>query len=170
MLTNVAGVTQWFSADPGVADAAPRTYTRELTDGTPGTLDHEDAHTISAEAPILAFQKSVRNVTTGQDPGSNASPGDTLRYTIQVSNSGPVGLSTFSIADEVDRLNATPTFAAGSLNLISVPTGGDTSGTNAAGGTHGTGLVNVGNLSIGSQGEPNDTVEVVFEVDRKSVV
>ena len=31
-LTNVAGVTQWFSADPGVADAAPRTYTRELTD------------------------------------------------------------------------------------------------------------------------------------------
>jgi len=169
-LTNVAGVTQWFSADPGVADAAPRTYTRELTDGTPGTLDHEDAHTISAEAPILAFQKIARNVTTGQDPGSNASPGDTLRYTIQVSNSGPIGLSTFAIADEVDRLSATPTFAAGSLNLISVPAGGDTSGTNAVGGTHGTGLVNVGNLSIGSQGEPNDTVEVVFEVRLAPVI
>ncbi|MEJ2392811.1 MAG: SdrD B-like domain-containing protein [Gammaproteobacteria bacterium] len=169
-LTNVAGVTQWFSADPGVADAAPRTYTRELTDGTPGTLDHEDAHTISTEAPILAFQKSVRNVTTGQDPGSDASPGDTLRYTIQVSNSGPVGLSTFSIADEVDRLNATPAFAADSLNLISVPADSDTAGTNKAGGTHGTGLVNVGNLSIGAQGEPNDTVEVVFEIRLAPVI
>ncbi|MDJ0818452.1 MAG: SdrD B-like domain-containing protein [Desulfobacterales bacterium] len=169
-LTNVAGVTQWFSADPGLADAAPRPYTRALTDGTPGTLDHEDAHTISAEAPILAFQKSVRNVSTGQDPGSNASPGDTLRYTIQVSNSGPVGLSSFSIVDEVDRLNATPTFAAGSLNLISVPADGDTSGTNAVGGTNGTGLVDVGNLSIGAQGEPNDTVEVVFEVRLAPVI
>ena len=158
-LTNIAGVTQWFGA-----------YTRQLTNGTPGTPDHEDAHTISTEAPIMTFQKSVRNVTTGQDPGSNASPGDTLRYTIQVSNSGPVGLSTLSIADEVDRLNATPTFAAGSLNLISVPMGSDTAGTNAMGGTHGTGLVYVGNISIGPQGEPNDTVEVVFEVRLAPVI
>ena len=169
-LTNVAGVTQWFSADPGAADAAPRTYSRELTDGTPGTLDHEDAHTVSTEAAILDFQKRVRNVTTGQDPGSDASPGDTLRYTIQISNSGPVGLSSFSIADEVDRLNATPAFAADSLNLISVPAGSDTAGTNTTGGTHGTGLVNVGNLSIGSQGEPNDTVEVVFEIRLAPVI
>jgi len=169
-LTNVAGVTQWFSADPGVQAAAPRIYTRELTDGTPGTLDHEDAHTISAEAPILAFLKLVRNVTTGQDPGSNGSPGDTLRYTIQISNSGPVGLSTLSIVDEVDRLNGTPAFAAGSLNLINVPAGADTSGTDGMGGTQGTGLLNVGNLSIGAQGDPNDTVEVVFEVRLAPVI
>jgi uncharacterized repeat protein (TIGR01451 family)/fimbrial isopeptide formation D2 family protein len=169
-LTNVAGVTQWFTADPGMQDAAPRIYTRQLTDGTPGTLDHEDAHTISAEAPILAFLKLVRNVTTGQDPGSNGSPGDTLRYTIQVSNSGPVGLSTLSIVDEVDRLNGTPAFAAGSLNLINVPAGADTSGTDGLGGTHGTGLLNVGNLSIGAQGDPNGTVEVVFEVRLAPVI
>jgi large repetitive protein len=36
-LTNVAGVTEWFSTDPAVAGAAPRTYTRQLTDGTPTT-------------------------------------------------------------------------------------------------------------------------------------
>ncbi|MGB5615415.1 MAG: isopeptide-forming domain-containing fimbrial protein, partial [Desulfobacterales bacterium] len=117
VLANVAGVTQWFSADPGAAGAAPRTYDRELTDGTPGTLDHEDSHSVTCEAPILAFSKNVQNMTTGQNPGRNASPGDTLRYTIQLSNSGPVGVSSFSIMDEVDRLNPTPVFASGSLNL-----------------------------------------------------
>ena len=164
VLTNVAGVTQWFSADPEAAGAAPRTYDRELTDGTPGTLDHEDSHTVTCEAPILAFSKSVQNVTTGQNPGSNASPGDTLRYTIQLSNSGPVGVTSFSIMDEVDRLNATPVFAPGSLSLMSAPAGSDTSGTSAVGGTHGTGLVNVANLDIGAQGDANDTVVVVFEI------
>jgi len=103
-------------------------------------------------------------MTTGQNPGSNASPGDILRYTIRVSNNGPVGLSSFSVVDEVDRLNAAPAFASGSLNLISVPAGADTSGTSAAGGTKGTGLVTVANLSIGAQGESNDTIEIVFEV------
>ena len=163
-LTNVAGVTRWYSADPNAAGAAPRIFDRVLTDGTPGTTDHEDNHTITTEAPILAFEKSVQNMTTGQNPGSNASPGDTLRYTIQVSNSGPVGFSSFSIVDEVDRLNATPAFAPNSLNIITVPAGADTSGSSAAGGTQGTGLLNVANLSIGAQGDPNDTVEVVFEI------
>jgi len=127
-------------------------------------MDHEDNHTITTEAPILAFEKSVQNMTTGQNPGSNASPGDTLRYTIQVSNSGPVGFSSFSIVDEVDRLNTTAAFAPGSLNIISVPAGADTSGSSAVGGTQGTGLLNVANLSIGAQGDPNDTVVVVFEI------
>jgi len=169
-LTNVAGVTRWFSADPGTAGTSPRAYDRELTDGTPGTLDHEDAHVITTEAPILVFRKTVENVTTGQNPGSNASPDDTLRYTIQVSNSGPVGLASFSIVDEVDRLNATPAFAPGSLNLVSIPAGADASGTSAVGGTQGTGLVNVANLSIGSQGQVNDSLTVTFEVKLEPVI
>ncbi|HEX9833632.1 MAG TPA: hypothetical protein VGA66_11200, partial [Mycobacterium sp.] len=160
-LTNVAGATRWFGADPDAIGTVPRTYDRLLTDGTPGTLDHEDSHLVSTETPILDFRKSVVNVTTGQNPGSNASPGDTLRYTIEVSNSGPVGLSSFSIIDEVDRLNAPPVFAAGSLSMISVPAGADTTGTSATGGTHGTGLVNVANLSIGPSGA---TVVVEFDV------
>jgi uncharacterized repeat protein (TIGR01451 family) len=105
----------------------------------------------------------VVNLTSGQNPGSNASPGDTLRYTIRAVNTGTVGLSSFSIVDEVDRLNATPAFAAGSLSLVTVPAGADTSGTSATGGTHGTGLVNVANLSIGASGA-DDTVVVEFDV------
>jgi large repetitive protein len=169
-LTNVAGVTRWLSADPDVAGAGPRTYIRELSDGTPGMLDHQDAHTVSTESPVLEFQKSVRNITTDQYPGSNATPGDTLRYIIRLRNSGPVGLPSFSIVDVVDRLNAVAAFAPDSLNLISVPAGADTSGTSATGGAHGTGRVDVANLSIGAQGEPDDTLEVVFEIRLAPVI
>jgi uncharacterized repeat protein (TIGR01451 family)/fimbrial isopeptide formation D2 family protein len=156
-LTNIAGVTQWFSADSATA----RTYTEVLTDGTPGTLDHEDNHTVATETPGLRIQKSVRNMTTSQDPGSDASPGDTLRYTIQIINTGPVGLASFALEDEVDRLNALAVFAPGSLTLITVPATGDSSGTSAVGGVHGTGLVRVDNLSIGPA---NDTVVVEFDI------
>jgi len=162
-LTNVAGATRWYGADPGATGTAPITYDRVLTDGTPSILDHEDSHPVDTQAPTLAFEKSVFNVTTGQ-PGSDATPGDTLRYTLRVVNTGPVGLSSFSIVDEVDRLNAAPAFAAGSLNLVTWPSGADTSGTSATGGTQGTGLLSVANLSIGASGGPDDTVVVEFDV------
>lgn len=169
-LTNLAGVTRWYSADPGAAGAVPRTYDRLLTDGTPGVLDHEDAYTVNTEAPVFEFLMSVENMTTGQIPGSDASPGDTLRYTIQLNNSGPVGLSSFTLSDELDQLNPTPAFTAGSLTLVSVPPGSDTSGTDPSGGTHDTGLLNIAGLSIGAQGQADDTVTVVFDTTLAPVI
>ena len=169
-LTNLAGATRWYSTDPNGVGATPRIFDRVITDGTPGTADHEDAHTITTEAPILSFEKRVQNVTTGQDPGSNASPGDTLRYTIQITNTGPVGLPSFSIVDELDALNAPPAFAAGSLNIVTVPAGADTSATDAFGGANGTGQLNIGNLSIGVQGDPDDTITVQFETTLTRVI
>ena len=41
----------------------------------------------------------------------------------------------FAVMDEVDRLNAAPFFAPGTLNLVNVPAGADISGTSASGGT-----------------------------------
>ncbi|RJQ76458.1 MAG: DUF11 domain-containing protein [Desulfobacteraceae bacterium] len=169
-LTNIAGATRWYSADPDAPGASPRIYEQALTDGTPGTLDHEDAHTITAQAPILNFAKSVINMTTGQDPGSNAGPGDRLRYTLQVSNSGPVGLAACVITDELDRLNAVPAFAPGSLILVSVPPGADTTGSSAAGGVHGTGLLNVSDIAVAALGEPGATVTLVFDVSLAPVI
>jgi uncharacterized repeat protein (TIGR01451 family)/fimbrial isopeptide formation D2 family protein len=169
-LTNVAGATQWYSTDPGAANAAPRQYPRTLTDGTPGTADHQDAHTVDTEAPVLEFTKQVVNTTTGQDPGSNASPGDTLRYTLEIRNNGPVGLSNLAIVDEVDRLNAPPVFAPGTLSLISFPPAADTSGTDALGGTNNTGRVSIDSLSLGVQGSPNDTIVVQFEATLAPVI
>jgi uncharacterized repeat protein (TIGR01451 family)/fimbrial isopeptide formation D2 family protein len=165
VFTNVAGVTQWYGYDPNAADAAPHVYTYALTDGTPGDdTDQEDAHTIDAQAPDLDFFKHVRNVTTGQDPGLNASPGDTLRYTLEVINNGLGGLTDFAITDVVDALNTPALFVPGSLVLTSVPAGADTSGTNPAGGASGTGLVDAANLNLGAAGSGTERLEVAFEV------
>ena len=85
-LTNIAGATEWFSLDVSDANNTPyaRTYTRVITDGTVDTLDHEDAHTVlEYTPPLFTFEKTAVNVTTGEDPATVATPGDTIRYTLR---------------------------------------------------------------------------------------
>jgi uncharacterized repeat protein (TIGR01451 family) len=172
VLTNVAAATQWFSTDTAGAGAigATRTYSRVLTDGTTSVLDHEDAHTVNSIAPVIAIQKRVVNLTTGQDPGSDAQPGDTLRYSILIRNTSPYGVPDFSFVDELDALNVTPAFAAGSLNLVTFPAGAVTTATSASGGANGTGLVDISNLSLGVAGSATDTVLIEFDVTLAPVI
>ncbi|MDJ0851481.1 MAG: hypothetical protein QNK04_24155 [Myxococcota bacterium] len=168
-LTNVAGATEWFSTDgldpQTVGDR--RTYTRVLTDGTVGTLDHEDAYTVNAALPSYLFEKTVVNVTTGQDPATNASPGDVLRYQLRVENLTTLPLGNFALLDEVDRLNDPAVFVPGTLTLVTVPAGADTSNTNPTGGLRGTGVVDVRDLVFPGL---NGTVVVEYEVTLASVI
>jgi uncharacterized repeat protein (TIGR01451 family)/fimbrial isopeptide formation D2 family protein len=164
-LTNVAGATEWFSLDP--SDAAGRTYARTVTDGTVGTVDHEDAHTTTVFTPILIFEKYAVNVTTGEDPATVATPGDTIRYTLRMENANDTVVDNFSINDELDRLNGLPAFAAGTLNVTSIPAGADDSNTDPNGGAAGTGLLDVRNLSLSGLG---DSFEIVFEVQLAPVI
>ena len=157
VLTNVAGATEWFSAP----NPDRRQYTGVLTDGTPGVLDHEDASTTASALPQLRFEKTVTNVTSGASPALTAQPGETLRYRLEVENLGTVAVASFSLYDELDRLNPSAFFVPGTLQLVSVPAGADTSGTSATGGGLGGGLVDVGGLALPSQGS---TVVLEFEV------
>ena len=154
-LVNVAGATEWFSLDTSDANAAvyARTYTRALTDGTINTLDHEDAHSVLVFAPILIFEKSVANLSTGESPATVAVPGETLRYSLRVENLSDTPLSGFEIVDELDQLNTPFAFQPGTLSLVTVPPGADTSNTSATGGASGTGLLDVRNLDLGGLGE-----------------
>jgi len=161
VLTNVAGAIEWFNAD------ASTRYARTLTDGTPGVGDHEDAHSVTVDLPELRFEKTVINVTTGDDPGTVASPGDTLRYSLYVENLSDVAIDNFYLVDELDRLNADPAFQPGTLNVVTLPAGADAGNTDPEGGAAGTGLLDVRNLSIGGLGE---TVLVEFEVDLAPVL
>jgi uncharacterized repeat protein (TIGR01451 family) len=163
VLTNVAGATEWFSLDVSDAALAPdaRTYTRVLTDGTVGVLDHEDAHTVVEFTPILIFEKTVANVTSGDDPASAATPGDTLRYTLRIENASTSAVNNFHIVDELDQLNATPYFQADTLNMITLPAGADSSNTDPNGGAAGSGLLDIRNLSLGSLGE---SITIEFEI------
>jgi uncharacterized repeat protein (TIGR01451 family)/fimbrial isopeptide formation D2 family protein len=146
-LTNVAGATEWFSADAGTPGR--QTYTRTLTDGTVGVLDHEDAHTVTAALTGFFFEKSVENLTTGVSPTATANPGDTLRYTLRLRTTDSP-LDNVTIYDDLGVMNATPVFAPGTLTLVpgSVPPGADTGNTDPGGGTNGAGILEVGNVSL----------------------
>lgn len=164
-LTNTAAVTQWFSLDTSGAGATGdiRTYTRALTNGTVGTLDHEDAYMVTTDTPAVTITKNVYNVTTGLS-GVTASPGDTLRYSIDITNTSAVELFDFNFIDDLDALNATAMFVAGTLNVTTVPVGADNTNTNAVAGSKSTGLVDIRNLSLGAMGSGNDTLLIEFEV------
>ncbi len=169
VLTNIAGATEWFSLD--VSDAAnasyARTYSRAVTDGTVGVLDHEDAHTVVEFTPILVFEKTVANVTQGTDPASIATPGDTLRYSLRIENASDTPVPEFSLSDDLDRLNAIPAFQPGTLTVVTLPPGADGSASDANGGAAGTGLLDVQGLSIGGLGE---SLLIEFEVTLAPVI
>ena len=155
-LTNVAGATEWFNQDGSTI------YSRNLTDGTVGVGDHEDAHNVTVDLPALLFEKTVINVTSGEDPGTVATPGDTIRYTLRIENAGDSPIDGFDIVDEFDSLNVTPMFQAGTLNVLQpLPAGADDANTDANGGAAGTGLLDIRNLSIGGLG---DELFIEFEV------
>jgi uncharacterized repeat protein (TIGR01451 family) len=166
-LTNVAGATEWFSLDQSSPNSYAREYTRNLTDGTVGVLDHEDAHTTVEFSPVLIFEKVVANVTSGADPASTATPGDTLRYTLRVENASDTAVTNFSIVDELDSLNAIPAFRAGTLNVDIYPATADISNIDVNGGSAGTGLLDIRNLSLAGLG---DSIEIEFEVELTPVI
>ncbi len=169
-LTNVAGATRWLSADPAVtAPGNVQTLTGPLTNGTPGVPDNQDAFTVTTQAPLLSFTKTVQNVTTG-GPGAGATPGDTLRYTLRVENLGSLPAANFTLTDELDKLNASAMFAPGTLRLVSVPPGGNSAATTANGGSKGTGFLSVGNLSVAPAGEAGDSAVVEFEATLAPVI
>lgn len=130
--------------------------------------------TVIGTRPLLRFEKTVFNVTTGQSqPASpvllSATPGDLLRYRLRVQNISTTPLANFVLTDELDRLNALPMFVPGSLVLVSVPAGADSSNSSATGGARGTGLVDVRNLSVAAAGG-SDTVIVEFEARLAPVI
>jgi hypothetical protein len=158
-LTNVAGATEWFNGDSSNVNRL--TFTRTLTDGTVGVLDHEDAHTVTVALFGFFFEKSVANFTTGVSPTATAAPGDTLRYTLRL-QATDVQLDDVTFYDDLGALNASAVFVPGSLSLVpgSIPPGADSSNTNPNGGTNGAGILDIRNLSVPANGE----ISVQFDI------
>jgi uncharacterized repeat protein (TIGR01451 family) len=156
-LTNIAGAIQWFNGDTGQAERIP--YARTLTNGTEGTLDHEDSHTVLVALTGYFFDKTVANLTTGANPATVAAPGDRLRYTLRL-RSTDQALTGFRILDDLGALNAGASFVPGTLALVTYPAGADISGTSSTGGTNGTGVLDIANLNVLPSGE----VLIEFEI------
>jgi uncharacterized repeat protein (TIGR01451 family) len=84
-------------------------------------------------------------------PASVAVPGDRLRYTLRLQTAEAI--SNFNVYDELDALNMMAAFAPGTLTLVSPLPAGAVNNNNPTGGTKGTGLIDISNLSLpaGSQ-------------------
>jgi len=149
-LTNVAGAIQWFNGDSGNPQRVATN--KVLTNGTVGVLDHEDAHTVTVDLQGLFFDKTVANLTSGANPATTAAPGDTLRYTLRLRTTDQA-LNNIRIFDELDAQNAPPAFAAGTLALVTVPAGANSTFTSATGGANGTGIVDIRNLNLPINGQ-----------------
>lgn len=126
-LTNIAGATRWFSANRTYSGR--REYDRTITNGTPGTLDFQDAYTLMLSG--YYFQKTVRDLTTGAYPATTAFPGDRLHYTLLLQNSTWPPLNDITVTDNLPA-------GLGSISNVTItPAGGSTSVTQPSGGTPG---------------------------------
>jgi uncharacterized repeat protein (TIGR01451 family) len=163
-LTNIAGATQWFNGDSSVANR--KTYTGPLTNGTPGVLDNQDAFTATvALTGGYEFDKTVVDLTSGANPATTAAPGDKLRYTLRFHTTSQA-LSSFNIVDEMDALNAQADFASGTLTLVTTPAGADISNTSSTGGSKGTGIIDIRNLTLAA----NSVALIQFDITLKSAI
>src|SRR5262249_58512369 len=110
-LTNIAGAVQWFNADSSVSTR--QTYTRTLTDGTPGILDFQDAHTVTAVVSTVAITKQVTVVG-----GGAAMPGGQLDYLVHVTNTSATAVNPVVITDNLNSAGAGAlTYVAGTATM-----------------------------------------------------
>ena len=134
--------------------------------GTGTTVDDLNNYFATAFTEVrtpltVNFAKSVVNATTGQDPGANATPGDTLHYQLTVTNTNVVPLTTLQIQDVLAA-----EFAAGTLQGLTVSDPSATATANATGGANGTGLVTVQLASLAA----GATLTIDFDVTLRSVI
>ena len=121
-LTNVAGATQWYN---GPSSAPSRqSYTCALTNGTPGVLDCQDAHTVTVVFPALTITKQVTVVGNGPPV-----PGATLQYLVHVTNTSASPVSPVVITDDLNAAGpGALTYVAGTATM-----NGSASGVSVAG-------------------------------------
>src|SRR6266704_3651719 len=122
-LTNVAGTTLWYNGPS--SDTGRQSYTCTLTNGTPGVLDCQDAHTVTAVIPALTITKQVAVVG-----GGLAVPGATLDYLVHVTNTSANPVNPVVITDNLNAAGAGAlTYVAGSATMNGSPNGVSAAGT-----------------------------------------
>lgn len=168
-LTNIAAATQW--ANDRTTNPNRTLFNRTLTNGTEGTLDHEDSHTVTVALTGNFFEKTVTNLRTGQNPATVAAPGDILRYTLRLRTTTS-SLSNARIYDEIDALNTPASIAPGSLSIVGVLPAGAVNNSNPNGGAQGTGVIDIGNINVpaGSQIAIQFDVQVAAGVAAGSII
>ncbi|HWZ73093.1 MAG TPA: isopeptide-forming domain-containing fimbrial protein, partial [Casimicrobiaceae bacterium] len=147
-LTNVAGAVQWFNADGSVTTR--QAFTRTLTDGTPGVLDFQDAHTVTVVITTIAITKQVSVVG-----GGAALPGGQLDYLVHVTNVSTNPAPSVVITDDLS------TAGAGRLTFVNPPAtmNGSTTGVSIVGS-----LLTANYSAVNGPLQPGQSIDVRFRV------
>jgi len=115
-LTNVAGATRWYN---GASSNPRQTYTCTLTNGTPGVLDCQDAHTVTVTTAAVSITKQVTVVG-----GGAPAPGATLDYLVHVTNTSANPVSPVAITDDLNAAGpGALTYVAGTATMNGSVTG-----------------------------------------------
>ena len=137
-----------IDVDPGTSGdfTTTATVTSASLDTAPGNNQVTDIVTVVA-SDLSTSTKSV------VDPnGGDAEPGDTLRYTITLAESGNVAATGISVTDDL------PAFID-SFSVVSIPAGA-TDNSVPGGGSNGTGFIDIGSIDVPA----GATAEIVFDV------
>src|SRR6266481_5178158 len=114
-LTNVAGTTLWYNGPS--SDTGRQSYACTLTNGTPGVLDCQDTHTVTAVIPAVTITKQVTVVG-----GGAAVPGATLDYLVHVTNTSANPVNPVVITDNLNAAGAGAlTYVAGTATMNGSP-------------------------------------------------
>src|SRR5712672_1813761 len=147
-LTNVAGTIQWFDGDGTTTNR--KTFTGPLTNGTPGVLDNQDAHTVTVVIGQLAITKQVSVVG-----GGAALPRGQLDYLVHVTNVSTNPAPSVVIMDDLS------TAGAGRLTFVNPPAtmNGSTTGISIAGS-----LLTANYSAVYGPLQPGQSIDVRFRV------
>jgi hypothetical protein len=146
------------------AGAGSGAFPEQLSDD-PSTADPYDP-TIDIVSSV-DFRKTVFNQSTG-GTGSEAAPGEVLRYRVDIINTGPIALTGLALLDELGGLQPDDPayFVPGTLVLTIVPADADSSNTDATGGSKGAGLIDIRGLTVAA----GETLTTEFTVQLAPVI
>src|SRR5260370_328718 len=147
-LTNVAGAIQWFDGDP--SNPTRKTFTGPLTNGTPGVLDNQDAHTVTVVISQLTITKQVSVVG-----GGAVLPGGQLDYLVHVTNASTSAATPVVITDDISSAGA------GRLTFVNpAPTmNGSTAGVTVVGS-----VLTANYSAVNGRLQPGQSIDVRFRV------
>jgi trimeric autotransporter adhesin len=137
-----------------VLEAAAANVTNSVTVSSAPSFDLDTGNNTDTDPTVTIDPNLTTSTKTVVDVnGGEASPGDTLRYTVTLRESAGGQAVNVSLADDVpDNV----TFAG----FVSIPAGSSSSFTAAPAGSNGNGIVNVTGITVPA----SSTVTVVFDV------
>jgi uncharacterized repeat protein (TIGR01451 family) len=143
----VVGVTVDAGAPASVNNVA--TVSNAVFDNVAANNTDSDATTIlQPDLSGAGTSKSVVDLN-----GGDADPGDTLRYTITLEESGGAAASNASVTDDI------PANVTG-FSVVSTPAGSTNASTGGGTGANGNGYLNITGINVPANG----TVSIVFDV------